>query len=80
MIEEGGTTIGSATTRVATTRIFIFKNVAPGFKDKTRYILYVSPGSQIPHIATNKDNIKRQYLLHNILVKENNLRVKTAES
>ena len=26
--------------------------VAPGFKDKTRYTLYVSPGSQISHIAT----------------------------
>ena len=43
--------------------------VAPGFKDKTRYILYVSPGSQFSHIATNKGNIKRQYLLHNVLVK-----------
>ena len=43
--------------------------VAPGFKDKTRYTLYVSPGSQISHIATNKGNIKRQYLLHNVLVK-----------
>ena len=28
--------------------------VAPGFEDKTRYTLYVSPGSQISHIATNK--------------------------
>ena len=45
--------------------------VPPSFKDKTRYTLYVSPGSQISHIATNKGNIKRQYLLHNILVKEN---------
>ena len=26
--------------------------VAPGFKDKTRYTLYVSQGSQISHIAT----------------------------
>ena len=43
--------------------------VAPGFKDKTRYTLYVSPGSQFSHIATNKGNIKRQYLLHNVLVK-----------
>ena len=42
--------------------------VAPGFKDKTKYTLYVSPGSQISHIATNKGNIKRQYLLHNVLV------------
>ena len=33
--------------------------VTPGFKDKTRYTLYVSPGSQISHIATNKGNIKR---------------------
>ena len=44
--------------------------VAPGFKDKTRYTLYMSPGSQISHITTNKDNIKRQYLLYNVLVKE----------
>ena len=43
--------------------------VAPSFKDKTRYTLYVSLGSQISHIATNKGNIKRQYLLHNVLVK-----------
>ena len=27
--------------------------VAPGFKNKTRYTPYVSPGSQISHIATN---------------------------
>ena len=47
-------------------------NVAPGFKDKTRYTLYVSPGSQFSHIATNKGNIKRQYLLHNVLVKRKN--------
>ena len=33
--------------------------VAPGFKDKTRYTLYVSPGSQISHITTNKGNTKR---------------------
>jgi hypothetical protein len=32
--------------------------VAPGFKNKTRYTLYVSPGSQISNIGTNKDNIK----------------------
>ena len=61
-------------------RSMAWTNVAPGFKDKTRYTLYESPGSQISYIATNKDNIKRQYLLHNVLVKENNLRVKTAES
>jgi hypothetical protein len=36
--------------------------VAPGFKDKTRYTPYVSPGSQISHIATNKGNIKVQML------------------
>ena len=42
--------------------------VAPGFKDKTKYTLYVSPGIQISHIATKKGNIIRQYLLHNILV------------
>ena len=54
--------------------------VAPNFKDKTRYTLYVSPGSQISHIPTNQGNIKRQYLLHNVLVKESTLRVKTMES
>jgi hypothetical protein len=32
--------------------------VAPGFKNKTRYTPYMSPGSQISHIATNKGNIK----------------------
>ena len=31
------------------------KGVAPGFKDKNRYTPYVSPGSQISHIATSKD-------------------------
>ena len=46
--------------------------LAPDFKDKTRYTLYVSLGSQISHIATNKGNIKRQYLLHNVLVIEKN--------
>jgi hypothetical protein len=34
------------------------KSVTPGFKNKTRYTPYVSPGSQISHIATNKGNIK----------------------
>ena len=48
----------------------VWSFVAPGFEDKTRYTLYVSPGSQISHIATNQGNIKRQYLLHNVLVKE----------
>jgi hypothetical protein len=32
--------------------------VTPGFKNKTRYTPYVSQGSQISHIATNKGNIK----------------------
>ena len=41
--------------------------VAPGFKDKTKYTPYVSPGSQITHMTTNKGNIKRQYLIYNIL-------------
>ena len=41
--------------------------VAPNFKDKTRYISYVSPGSQISHIATNKGNIKRQCSIYNVL-------------
>ena len=31
--------------------------VALGFKKKTRYAPYVSPESQISHIATNKGNI-----------------------
>ena len=35
-------------------------NVAPGFKNKTRYTPYVSPESQISHIAINKGNIERQ--------------------
>ena len=40
--------------------------VAPGFKDKTRYTPYVSPGSQISHIATNKGNIERQCSIYNV--------------
>jgi hypothetical protein len=36
---------------------------ASGFKNKTRYTPYVSLGSQISHIATNKENIKRQCLI-----------------
>ena len=40
--------------------------VAPGFKNKTRYAPYVSPESQISHIAINKDNIKRQYSIYNV--------------
>jgi hypothetical protein len=42
-------------------------DVAPGFKDKTRYTPYVSPGSQISHIVTNKGNIKIQCLIYNVL-------------
>ena len=41
--------------------------IAPGFKDKTRYTSYVSPESQISHIATNKGNIERQCLIYNVL-------------
>ena len=41
--------------------------VAPGFKNKIRYTPYVSPGSQISHIATNKGNIKRQCSIYNVL-------------
>ena len=41
--------------------------VAPGFKNKTRYTTYVSPESQISHIAINKGNINRQCLIYNIL-------------
>ena len=41
--------------------------VAPGFKNKTRYTPYVSPESQISHIAINKDNINKQCLIYNIL-------------
>ena len=40
--------------------------VAPGLKNKTIYTPYVSPESQILHIATNKGNINRQYLIYNI--------------
>ena len=41
--------------------------VAPDFKNKTRYTPYVSPGSQISHIATNKGNINRQCSIYNVL-------------
>ena len=41
--------------------------VAPGFKNKTRYTPYVSPESQISHIATNKGNIERQCSIYNVL-------------
>jgi hypothetical protein len=42
-------------------------NAAPGFKDKTRYAPYVSLGSQISRITTNKGNIKIQCLIYNVL-------------
>ena len=42
-------------------------NVAPGFKNKTRYAPYVSLGSQISHIATNKGNIERPRSIYNVL-------------
>ena len=41
--------------------------VASDFKNKTRYTPYVSPESQISHIATNKSNINRQYSINNVL-------------
>ena len=41
--------------------------VAPGFKNKTRYTPYVSPGSQISYIAINKGNINRQCSIYNVL-------------
>jgi len=41
--------------------------VALGFKENPRYTPYVSPGSQISHIAINKDNINTQCLIYNIL-------------
>jgi hypothetical protein len=37
-------------------------------KNKTRYTPYVSPESQISHIATNKGNIKWQCLIYNVLI------------
>ena len=48
-------------------RYFNINLVALGFKDKTRYTPYVSPGSKISHIATNKGNINRQCIIYNIL-------------
>ena len=48
-------------------KVSVAKNVALGFKDKTRYTPYVSPGSQISNIAINKGNINRQCLIYNIL-------------
>jgi hypothetical protein len=45
------------------------ESVASGFKNKTKYTPpYVSLGSQISHIATNKGNIKRQCSIYNILI------------
>jgi hypothetical protein len=40
--------------------------VAPGSKDKTRCTPYVSLGSQMSHITTNKGNIKVQCLIYNV--------------
>ena len=40
---------------------------APSFKNKTRYTPYVSPESQISHIAIHKGNIERQCLICNVL-------------
>ena len=44
----------------------VSNSVAPGFKNKTRYTPYASPGSQISHIATNKGNINRQCSIYNV--------------
>ena len=46
---------------------FAMKLVAPGFKNKTRYTPYVSLGSHVSHIATNKGNINRQCSIYNVL-------------
>ena len=43
-------------------KVKMSETVATGFQNKTRYTPYVSPGSQISHIATNKGNIKGQML------------------
>jgi hypothetical protein len=47
--------------------LFSPRSEAPGFKDKTRYTPYVSPGSEITHMATNRGNIIRQCLIYDIL-------------
>jgi hypothetical protein len=47
--------------------VLVHQDVAPGFKDKTRYTPYVSPESQITHMATNRDNINRQCLIYSVL-------------
>jgi hypothetical protein len=53
---------------VAKTQHLLYVDVAPGFKNKTRYTPYVSSGSQIWHIAKNKGNIKWQCLIYNVLI------------
>ena len=70
--ELGGTKGGSRSSRQQQHSVVApwCHGVAPSFKDKTRYTPYVCPGSQITHITTNYNSIKRQYLLHNVLVKE----------
>ena len=45
--------------------------VPPSFKNKIRYAPYVSPGSQISHIGTNKGNINRQCSIYNVLSVKN---------
>ena len=46
-------------------------SVAPSFKNKTKYTPYVSPGSQITRMATNRGNIYRKYLIYNVLNTKN---------
>ena len=46
-------------------------SVASSFKNKTRHTPYVSPRSQISHIATNKANINRQCSIYNVLSVKN---------
>ena len=41
--------------------------VAPGLWTKTRYTPYMSTGSQISHIATNKATINSQCSIFNVL-------------
>ena len=41
------------------------RHVAPNFKNKIRYTPYVSLGSQISYIATNKGNINRECSIYN---------------
>jgi hypothetical protein len=53
------TTIRDTKTKHVTNNLSVTRvHVTPGFKNKTRYTPYVSPGSQISHIATNKGNTK----------------------